>query len=81
MELKSFTKSHETLRSWIAQKIKFSIKDFFSKWGPLINYVTLKLPFFDQPIPHHHALSRIITRSLLRYVTPDTDTLTQIRLR
>ena len=38
------------------------------------NYITLKLPFFDPPTPHHHASSRIITRPPLRYVTPDTDT-------
>ena len=35
----------------------------------------LKLPFFDPPTPHHHALSRMIPRPPLRYVTPDTDTL------
>ena len=37
------------------------------------NYVTLKLPFFDPPIPHHHASSRMITRPHLRYVKFDTD--------
>ena len=43
--------------------------------GPFNNYVTLKLPFFDQPTTRHHASSRMITRPLplLRYVTPDTD--------
>ena len=41
--------------------------------GLFNNYVTLKLLFFDPPTPYHHALSRMITRPSLRYVTPDTD--------
>ena len=40
--------------------------------GLINNYGTLKLPFFN---PHHHVSSRMITRTPLRYVTPDTDTL------
>ena len=40
--------------------------------GPSNNYVTLKLPFFDQPTTRHHATSRM-KPPLLRYVTPDTD--------
>ena len=35
----------------------------------------LKLPFFNPTSPHHHASSRIFTRTPLRYVTPDADTL------
>ena len=42
--------------------------------GLFINHVTLKLPFFEPPTPHHHASSRMITRLPLRYVAPDTDT-------
>ena len=34
----------------------------------------LKLSFLRPTHPHHHASSRVITRSPLRYVTPDTDT-------
>ena len=43
--------------------------------GPFNNYVTLKLPFFDQPTTCHHTSSQMITRLplLLRYFTPDTD--------
>ena len=33
----------------------------------------LKLSFFKTPTPHHHASSRMITRTPLRYVTSDTD--------
>ena len=40
--------------------------------GMFNNYVTLKLPFFDQPTTRHHATSRM-KPPLLRYVTPDTD--------
>ena len=34
----------------------------------------LKLTFFDPPTPHHHALSEMITKPPLPYVTPDTYT-------
>ena len=37
------------------------------------NDVTLKLLFFDQPNPHHHASLRMITKPSLLYVTPDTN--------
>ena len=40
--------------------------------GMFNNYVTLKVPFFDQPTTRHHATSRM-KPPLLRYVTPDTD--------
>ena len=51
-----------------------SLRHYLSM-GPFNNYVTLKLPFFDQPTTRHHASSRMITRPLplLSYVTPDTD--------
>ena len=42
--------------------------------GLFINYVTLKLPFLNLPISHHHVSSWMITRAPLRYVTPETDT-------
>ena len=53
---------------------KISLFSIFFHWGPFNNYVTLKLPFFDPPTPHHHVSSRIITRPPLCYVTPDSDT-------
>ena len=42
--------------------------------GLFNNYVTLKLPIFDPPTPHHHASSQMMTRPPLSYVTPDTHT-------
>ena len=42
--------------------------------GLFNNYVMLKLTFFDPPTPHHHALSQMITKPPLPYVTPDTYT-------
>ena len=43
--------------------------------GLFNKYVTLKLPFFDQPTIRHHASSRRsqCPSPLLRYVPPDTD--------
>ena len=33
-----------------------------------------KIAFFDPPTPHHHALSRLFTKTLLRYATLSTNT-------
>ena len=43
--------------------------------GRFNSYVTLELPFLTHlpPLPHHHALSRLFTRPLLRYVTLSTN--------
>ena len=41
--------------------------------GLFNNYVRLKLSFFNPPTPIYHASSRMTTRPLLHYVTPDTD--------
>ena len=48
-----------------------------SERGSFNNYVTLKLPLTNPPLPspHHYASSRMITKPPLRYVMPDTNTL------
>ena len=42
--------------------------------GLFNNYVTLKSPFLDPPIPHHDASLGMFTKAVLSYVTPDADT-------
>ena len=63
------------LRFWNYRRSNLSCVSCFAleSRGSLDNYFTLKLPFLDQPNPHHYSLSRMIRRLPLRYVTLDTD--------
>ena len=55
--------------TWVEFKLSFGK---LSPLGRFNNYVTLKL--LTYPAPSHHALSRLFTRTLLRYVTISTNT-------
>ena len=60
---------------WLCKcyEVTFSLKHrtgkLKTKKGTFNNYVTQKLLFFDTPTLHHHASSRLITGTLLHYVT------------
>ena len=55
--------SHRTAPSATWEIFSFLI---FCNKGSFNNYATLKLPFFDPPIPHHQVSSQMITRPTLK---------------